>query len=60
MEENGHFVKITERERRTSATGVLETNHGFSVALRADAAPCWYGFTDAVNNVARCWKKYKN
>ena len=48
------------RERRMSATGVLETSHGFSVSLRVDTAPCWKGFEDAVNNVVRCRKKQKD
>ena len=57
---NEHFAKKTERERRISATGVLETSHGFRVSLRVDTAPCWKGFADAASNVVRCWKKQKD
>ena len=46
-------------EWRTSATGVLGTSHVFSASSRADMAPCWKGFADAVNNVVRCWRRQK-
>ena len=49
-----------QREMRIFATGVLETNHVFSVSSSADTAPCWKGFADAANNVVRCWIKQRN